>query len=601
MRKFSTIIYIILLLAGTVGAQTLSPKRGVSGDLIDNADCITVDNYLTWFYNWANTPMASVIGTSQNYIEFCPMLWNGSWNAAALNAYLSAHPEVKYLLAFNEPNFNVQANMTPAAAAAIWPSVQAIATAYNLKIVSPAVGYCSGTCLPGYNNMDGTKWLDDFFLACPTCQVDYIGIHIYDTWHYGFTGNLNLYKKYGKPIWVTEFDRAGAATYTQHAQLMVDVIDYMEQDPMVFRYAWFLSRAGSTDPTELFVQPPTIGTLNNLGTIYTHMSSYDKNYWHLVNNIIEAEHYIDKSVTYCGWNGTTCLWPYSVLLEVTSDASGTLDAYNFLSATDDTIFYNVNIPTTQTYNIDFRVNTTAASTIVVHNAAGTVIGTTASLNSGGAWSTKNLAGVNLAAGKQKIYLTATNGASLKLNWMRINCASSCTLPVDIISFDAQKSSANSVKLDWTTASEKNSKAFVVEKSTDGINFETIGTVESHGNASGTNNYSFVDSEVSATEVYYRLKMEDVDGTYSYSKEDWLTYEGDKIVLEGNKIITQLGSDRQVSFAVINAVGQIVLQENYQADKGISEKEILLNGWSKGIYLVKVNSNDLGFFGKIINQ
>ncbi|MBC7487048.1 MAG: hypothetical protein H7282_09895 [Cytophagaceae bacterium] len=42
------------------------------------------------------------------------MLWNDSCNPTALNNYLNAHPEVKYLSAFNEPNYCVHANMTPA-------------------------------------------------------------------------------------------------------------------------------------------------------------------------------------------------------------------------------------------------------------------------------------------------------------------------------------------------------------------------------------------------------------------------------------------------------------------------------------------------------
>jgi hypothetical protein len=600
MRKCSTLIFFIFLLTTTVEGQTISPKRGVAGELLDNSDCSAVDNYLTWFYNWANTPNATVINTHQNYIEFCPMLWNGSWNAAALNTYLSAHPEVDYLLAFNEPNYSVQANMTPAAAAALWPQVEAIANTYNLKIVSPAVGWCSGTCLTGYNNMDGTKWLDDFFAACPGCRVDYIGIHIYDTWHYGFIGNVNPYKKYGKQIWVTEFDRSGAINYTQHAQLMVDVIDYMEQSTDIFRYAWFLSRASSTDPTELFVQPPTIGTLNNLGLIYTNMSSYDKNYWHLVNTQIQAEHYIDKSVTYCAWNGSACTWPYSVLLEKTTDVSGVLDAYNFLSTNDDTIFYNINIPTTQTYTIDFRVSSTSASTIMVKNAAGTLLGTTTSLNTGGAWSTINLSGINLAAGKQKIYLMANNGAPLKLNWFRINCVSNCTLPVDLISFNAHKSSTG-VQVMWTTASEKNSQAFIIEKSTDGINFHSIQSIESKGNSSIQNDYSYIDESVSNTEVYYRLKMEDVDGSFSYSSVVSVSFEENEIVLEGNKIISRLISEKEISFIVLNSIGQVIHQENYLASKGVMEKEISLNTSTKGIYLVKIISNDFNFSGKLINQ
>ncbi|MBC7487047.1 MAG: hypothetical protein H7282_09890 [Cytophagaceae bacterium] len=48
-------------------AQTISPRKGIAEDLLNNADCITADS-LTWYYNWANTPNTSVASTHQNYL-----------------------------------------------------------------------------------------------------------------------------------------------------------------------------------------------------------------------------------------------------------------------------------------------------------------------------------------------------------------------------------------------------------------------------------------------------------------------------------------------------------------------------------------------------
>ena len=44
------------------------------------------------------------------------MAWNGAYSAARIRAWLDAHPESRYLLGFNEPNFYDQARMTPAEA-----------------------------------------------------------------------------------------------------------------------------------------------------------------------------------------------------------------------------------------------------------------------------------------------------------------------------------------------------------------------------------------------------------------------------------------------------------------------------------------------------
>jgi len=582
-------------------SQTISPKRGVAGDLLDNNDCLAVDT-LTWYYNWANTPNSAVINTHQNYLEYCPMLWNGVWNAAALDNYLNAHPEVKYLLTFNEPNYSVQANMTPAQAASYWPQVEAIADAHNLKIVSPAMSYCSGTCLAGYNNMHGTFWLDDFLTACPSCRIDYIAVHIYDTWYYGFKGVLDLYKKYNKPLWVTEFDYSGATTPTQHASLMVDVLDLMEKDPAVFRYAWFLVRSSpSAGSTDIFSQ--TNGVLADLGNIYTHMSSYDNSYYHNVNSIIEAEYYISKSVTYCNWNGTDCTWPYSILLEKTTDVSGRLDAYHFASPQpnqNDTIYYNVDIPTTQSYSIDFRVNSTAASTLSVYAyPSNTLLGTTSSLYTNGAWQTIRLNGVNLSAGKQKIYLTASNGSPLKLNWLKINCSTNCgTLPVQFEYFKSYWSSTHSAKLEWKTSAERDNSYFIIQRSLDGLNFDSIGNVKASGLSSGSL-YYFVDKNSSTGPVYYRIKQIDNNGLFTYSPVNEMNPDVTSIELNQESIKTQFDKEREVYYTITTIQGQIISQGSYVAPVGSFEKRVKEYLSNDGIYFITVVTDNYYQSNKIV--
>ncbi|MDF2455035.1 MAG: benzoate transporter [Cytophagaceae bacterium] len=598
-------IALTLVALSTTQAQTISPKRGIAGPLLNNADCIVADS-LSWYYNWANTPDPAVINTHQNYIEFCPMLWNGNWNPTALTNYLNAHPEVKYLLAFNEPNFDVQANMTAAQAAALWPQVEAIANTYNLKIVSPAMSYCTGTCLPGYDNLHGTVWLDDFFNACPGCRVDYIGLHVYDTWYWGFYGVTQLYKKYNLPIWITEFDYSGSNNAIQQGSLMVDVIDYMEKDPAIFRYSWFMTRSSPTaTSTDIFTQ--ATGGLTDLGKIYVHMSSYDKNFFHNVNSIIEAEHYISKSVTYCNWNGSACTWPYSILLEPTTDVSGRLDAYHFASPVahaNDTLYYNVDIPTAQTYTIDFRVNSTTASTIAVRTYPGNVLlGTTTSLNTGGTWATRTLTGINLPAGQQKIYLTASNGAPLKLNWLRINCSANCgTLPVTLTSFDVIALSDHSAQLTWVTASEENNKEFSIEKSHDGINFTEIGMVPSGSNSNLKQEYYFTDEHVAGTTNYYRLKQVDHDGEFSYSPIKSLSRSPQTVVaITPTTILTTLENPQDIYYLITTSTGQVLDRGNYKASSGVMEKKLQLRGLSSGIYLIQVATQDIYYSGKLFIQ
>lgn len=84
------------------------------------------------------------------------------------------------------------------------------------------------------------------------------------------------------------------------------------------------------------------------------------------------------------------------------------------------------------------------------------------------------------------------------------------LPVSLTSFAAKAETAGA-RLTWQTASEQNNKAFSISRSTDGINFTAIGTVESKGNSNSPTNYTFLDLSLSTGTNYYRLNQMDIDG------------------------------------------------------------------------------------------
>jgi hypothetical protein len=92
--------------------------------------------------------------------------------------------------------------------------------------------------------------------------------------------------------------------------------------------------------------------------------------------------------------------------------------------------------------------------------------------------------------------------------------SSLSLPVDLVSFKGSLIN-NKAHLEWVTASERNVKEFVVEKSRDAKGFSTIGTV-APTNRSTTATYDFDDANLNESINYYRLKMVDNDGSFKYS-------------------------------------------------------------------------------------
>jgi len=94
----------------------------------------------------------------------------------------------------------------------------------------------------------------------------------------------------------------------------------------------------------------------------------------------------------------------------------------------------------------------------------------------------------------------------------------CTiLPITMLSFNAVKSGVSAVKLEWKTTNESNIRSFEIERGGDGVHFVTIGTVVAkNNNGGGVNTYKLNDDFPLPHTNYYRLKIKDFNGIYSYS-------------------------------------------------------------------------------------
>ncbi len=88
------------------------------------------------------------------------------------------------------------------------------------------------------------------------------------------------------------------------------------------------------------------------------------------------------------------------------------------------------------------------------------------------------------------------------------------LPLKLISFKGNKSSEGTILLYWTTANEINTKTFVIEQSSDGRLFSAAG--EKRANGFGNNSYNFSIANAPKIDLYFRLKMIDKDGAFTYS-------------------------------------------------------------------------------------
>lgn len=409
-NKFLTVGIILSFLTGFLeiqAQQIKSFKRGLAYSIPYAEDLPTLGKGISWFYNWGTAPGLQVASIFDPYIDYIPMCWNGV-DTTALKTFYSSHPNIKYILGFNEPNFKSQANLTPTQAAAKWPLIERIARLYHLKIVGPALNYCSASGAVSENGItytDPIQYYDDFFKACPNCQVDYIAMHNYMNFEPAVVNDITRYKKYGKPIWLTEFCQYdGTQTLTPDTQkdYMVELLSYMENDPDVFRYSWFIGRNGGGDtafPYNSLLTKDNRGVLTELGDIYIHMSSFDRGFYYTDRDTIQAEKFINS---------------HSASLRRMDATSGDLYLNDFYFK--DWTAYQVDMPETKEYTLTFRMACIDGTTLQVLDSLGNILASQDVPSTGGltSWSFRSLR-ATLPAGKQTITLKSM-GEGCNINW-----------------------------------------------------------------------------------------------------------------------------------------------------------------------------------------
>lgn len=329
-------------------ADAKSFKRGVSENafnLREEFDVLIPG--VSWFYNWGNTPNANIADVpGEETIEYIPMCWNANYNADGIREYCKAHPETKYLLGFNEPNFKAQANMTPEVAAEKWPAVKALADELGLELVGPAVNYS-----PDGPENDPFTWYANFVKLVGTDAFDYIALHCYS----GGTGGMQdmidrFYALYGKKIWLTEFSMGGDGGInvgSPEAQIssMVQQLEYLEKSDKVFRYSWFIAKGTTTRSPYIGLIVPKNGygerELTEVGKVYVYMTDFDETVYHGVDDVVSATEYISSQSLVLGSNADS---QNPGELEITQFNSGAYADYQF------------DIPSAGEYTLTLRVS-----------------------------------------------------------------------------------------------------------------------------------------------------------------------------------------------------------------------------------------------------
>ena len=186
------------------------------------------------------------------------------------------------------------------------------------------------------------------------------------------------------------------------------------------------------------------------------------------------------------------------------------------------------------------------------------------------------------------------------------------IPVELTSFTGSYV-GQTVKLNWTTATELNNNGFDIQRSVESGNFVTVGFVQGKGTSTETTNYSFVDKNISShTEYSYRLKQIDFDGNYSFS--DIINLGASlpvSLVLDQNypnpfnpvtNISFALPSKSNVSLEIYNQVGQKVMTlVQGSLEEGTYNYTVDASNLSSGIYIYSLSSSGDNGLSSVITR
>lgn len=170
---------------------------------------------------------------------------------------------------------------------------------------------------------------------------------------------------------------------------------------------------------------------------------------------------------------------------------------------------------------------------------------------------------------------------------------SSPLPVAYAFFTAQlQPDCSGVILKWQTVSEQHSRDFTVQRSIDGRNWTTIGTIAAAGNSHKPHNYTFNDNQVSSRgTVLYRLRQNDLDGKYMYSNalsvqfgcpdvRSFFVYPNPV----ANELTIRSSQDNEGILTITDITGRVISERKLYADK---VQTLNTTSWSSGMYLLKI--------------
>jgi hypothetical protein len=174
------------------------------------------------------------------------------------------------------------------------------------------------------------------------------------------------------------------------------------------------------------------------------------------------------------------------------------------------------------------------------------------------------------------------------------------LPVTLVDFTVSENRGKNLLL-WKTETEVNSNYFTIERSSNGTDYNAIGTVNASGFSTTVVNYNFIDNNPLAGVNYYRLIIVDKDNSMEYSnvisisgKKNQSTnivtanLSAAKNTLELSVYATQ---NKKANLMMFDNNGRNIFTELVLLQNGINTINKKTPALSKGIYYIRLFTED----------
>ena len=182
----------------------------------------------------------------------------------------------------------------------------------------------------------------------------------------------------------------------------------------------------------------------------------------------------------------------------------------------------------------------------------------------------------------------------ELDDVQVNIYWSNPLPIVLKSFDVRKVNVSSSQISWVTAQEINVRNYEVERSSNGINFNTIALVlPKSPNSNFDVSYSIIDSKPLPGNNFYRLKQTDIDGKFEVFDIKSVSFDNKeaffKVTAANSRLkLTSANKKGLYSLSIRDSQGRLLQQETLNLESSVMETYVNLKPTVKGVVFVTVS-------------